>query len=112
MDSREKGSVRAGSICHDLTTVMAKTPDLKKIMAKIPDLRQLMAKAPNLRTLMAKRHWQLAAAALAVVLVFFFALGAGPIAQMNLPKNSEEKLIMPQVEAGSGPFMQANMPGK
>ena len=40
------------------------------------------------------------------------ALGAGPIAQMNLPKNSEEKLIMPQVEAGSGPFMQANMPGK
>ena len=75
MDSREKGSVRAGSICHDLTTVMAKTPDLKKIMAKIPDLRQLMAKAPNLRTLMAKRHWQLAAAALAVVLVFFFARG-------------------------------------
>ncbi len=75
MESREKGSVRAGSICHDATMVMAKTPDLKKIMAKIPDLRTLMAKAPNLRTLMTRRNWQLTAAALAVVIVVFFARG-------------------------------------
>ena len=65
MESREKGSVRARSICHDVTMVMAKTPDLKKTMAKIPDLR----------TLMAKRNWQLAAAALAVVIVVIFARG-------------------------------------
>ena len=65
MESREKGSVRARSICHDVTMVMAKTPDLKKTMAKIPDLR----------TLMAKRNRQLAAAALAVVIVVIFARG-------------------------------------